>query len=90
MIGPKGQEVLRPFLKPDLQGFVFSPVEAEAERSTRRREQRQTPMTPSQAARHPKENGADVRRAITLPIPTGRRSCGRVKPLAFRFGTRTS
>jgi len=57
MIGPKGQEVLRQFLRPDLESFVFSPVDAEAERNARRREQRQTPMTRSQAARHPKENG---------------------------------
>jgi integrase len=31
-IGPKGQTLLRPFLKPELQAFIFSPEESEAER----------------------------------------------------------
>jgi integrase len=56
-IGPKGQAILREFLRPDLGGHVFSPMQADEERSARRREQRQSPMTPSQAARRPKENG---------------------------------
>ncbi len=29
-IGPKAQEVLKPFLKPDLAAFIFSPADAEA------------------------------------------------------------
>ncbi len=32
-LGPKAQDVIRPFLRPDLQAFLFSPAEADAERN---------------------------------------------------------
>lgn len=50
-IGPRAQEILRPLLRPDLQAFLFSPEEAEAERQARRREERKTPVQPSQVLR---------------------------------------
>lgn len=50
-LGPKAQEVLRPFLKLDRDAFCFSPREAEEERWSARRHSRQTPMTPSHRAR---------------------------------------
>ena len=59
LIGPKAQALLWKFLKPDLAAFVFSPIEADAERQAARRVGRQSPMTPSQAGRQPK---ADARR----------------------------
>jgi integrase len=43
-LGPQAQEVLRPFLKPDLAAFVFSPADAEAERLAQRRAGRKTPV----------------------------------------------
>jgi site-specific recombinase XerD len=55
-IGPKGQEILRPFLLRDADAYCFSPREAEAKRNADRREQRETPMKPSQAKRRPKKN----------------------------------
>ena len=55
LIGPRAQEVLKPWLKTDLSAYLFSPKEAEALRSAARRQQRKSPMTPSQAARKPKE-----------------------------------
>ena len=58
-IGPKGQEVLRPFLDRPADAYCFSPVEAEAERNAKRRANRKSPMTPSQAAR---ARNADRRR----------------------------
>lgn len=51
--GPVAQDVLRLFLECDPQEFCFSPARAEAERNAERRRSRQTPMTPSQAARRP-------------------------------------
>lgn len=54
-IGPKGQEVLRPFLTLKEREYVFSPSEAEAVRNALKRAARQNPMTPSQAARAPKD-----------------------------------
>jgi integrase len=57
-IGPRAQRILKLFLKPnDPNAFLFSPSEAEAERSQRRRQERVSPMTPTQAARQPKEGG---------------------------------
>jgi integrase len=42
---------LRPWLRPDLSAYLFSPAEAMAERSAERRRDRKTPLTPSQIAR---------------------------------------
>jgi integrase len=53
-IGPRAQEVIREFLKPDLQAYLFSPKEARAESDAERRQQRKSPMTPSQAKRRRK------------------------------------
>lgn len=50
-LGPKAQEVVRPFLKTDLSAFLFSPVDAEADRNSRRRANRQSPVPPSQRTR---------------------------------------
>jgi integrase len=55
-IGPKAQEVIRPWLRPDLSAYLFQPREAEAARDAQRRENRQSPLTPSQFARRPKRN----------------------------------
>jgi integrase len=53
-IGPQAQEALRPFLRADMQGYLFSPALAMEERHQARKEARQTPMTPSQARRRRK------------------------------------
>jgi integrase len=53
-IGPRGQEVIRGWLRSDPQEYLFQPREAEAERHAEQRRNRQSPMTPSQAARRPK------------------------------------
>lgn len=50
-IGPRAREILRPWLRPDLQAFLFQPAEAEAERNAAKRQARRTKMTPSQARR---------------------------------------
>lgn len=53
MIGPRAQDVIRPFLRTDLSAFLFSPADARAEFDARRKSERKSPMTPSQAARQP-------------------------------------
>jgi integrase len=53
-IGPKAQEILRPFLKPDLQAYLFCPAEAEAERQAARRAARKSKVQPSQVCRKKK------------------------------------
>ena len=49
--GPQAQDVLRPFLKLDLQAFLFTPADAVAWRHAKQRRERKTPMTPSQIRR---------------------------------------
>ncbi len=55
-IGPKGQDVLRPYLLRDKETYCFVPAEAEQKRNAARRESRQSPITPSQANRQPKRS----------------------------------
>jgi len=44
-LGPRALAVIRPFLKPDLEAFLFSPVEAEAERRKAMQAKRKTPIS---------------------------------------------
>ena len=53
-LGPQAQDVIKAFLKTDLKTYLFSPREAEEARNHKRRRNRRTPMTPSQAKRQPK------------------------------------
>ena len=55
-LGPKAQEVVKPFLKTDLQAYLFSPKDARQAWFAARRKDRKSPMTPSQAKRKPKKN----------------------------------
>ena len=61
-LGPKAQKILKTFLKRPSDQFLFSPIEAEKHRSSLRRQNRKTPMTPSQAARKPKKNPKRAKR----------------------------
>ena len=45
MLGARAQSVIRPFLKPDLQAFLFSPREAEQARRAERTQNRRTPLS---------------------------------------------
>jgi integrase len=56
LIGPRAQLILKPWLTTDLTAYLFSPKAAEALRNAARRQDRRSPMTPSQAARRPKAN----------------------------------
>lgn len=82
-LGPKAQELLRPFIKSEPDAFVFSPQEAEVHRGKVRRAMRKTPMTPSQCRRTPKGKPkrakrerydvSSYRRAITYAIEKANR-----------------
>ena len=50
-LGPKAQEILRPWLKTELTAYLFSPAEAEAERRAEQRKNRKTRVQPSQQNR---------------------------------------
>jgi len=75
-LGPKAQQILKPFFKPELAAYLFSPREAEAFRNTQRRKRRRTPLTPSQRKRKPK---AKRRRApgLVYDIASYRRAIAR-------------
>jgi integrase len=50
-LGPKAQAILTPWLRPELEAFLFSPAEAVAEKKAARRAARKTKVQPSQADR---------------------------------------
>jgi integrase len=54
-IGPKAQEVLRPWLKTDLSAFLFSPRESMEDRAEKARKTRKTRVQPSQKNRRKKD-----------------------------------
>ena len=43
--GPKAQQMLKPFLKPDVEAYLFSPVEADEVWRRERRRNRKTPLS---------------------------------------------
>jgi integrase len=55
-IGPRAQEIIKPFLPLNVEAHVFSPIRREEERNAKRRQERKSPMTPSQAKRKCKAN----------------------------------
>ena len=57
-LGPRAQALLTPFITTDRHRYLFSPADAEADRNAVKRQKRQSPMTPSQAARVPHANPA--------------------------------
>ncbi len=91
LIGPRAQEVLRPYLGTKLDAYCFSPVEAERQRSQDRRAARRTPLTPSQEARKPKARRKRSPRE-RYPVTSYRnaiyRACDRAFPLPERLGPR--
>ncbi len=83
-LGPKAKDLLRPFSLDNCTAPIFSPREAMAHIHRERREARQTPMTPSQAARKrkrfPRRSPGDCydRRSYAWAI---RRACDAAFPL---------
>jgi integrase len=47
MLGPRAQEIIRPFLRLSVSGYLFSPRQSEGERNAGRRSERKTPLWPS-------------------------------------------
>lgn len=50
-LGPKAQEIIRPFLRPDTTAYLFSPRDAYAERLRKKRADRKSKVQPSQVRR---------------------------------------
>jgi integrase len=53
-LGPRAQQIVKSFLKADLQAYLFSPHDSEAERHRILRERRKTKVQPSQICRKKK------------------------------------
>ncbi|MBI3863726.1 MAG: site-specific integrase [Planctomycetia bacterium] len=83
-IGPKAQAVIRPWLRTELQAHLFQPSEAESIRNSKRRQNRQSPMTPSQAARKPKKKREKAPRDH-YDVGSYRRAIKRGCELAFQI-----
>jgi integrase len=84
LIGPRGQEVLRPYLGTKLDAYCFNPSESERRRSANRREVRKTPLTPSQRTRRPKtgrNRAPGDRYQVTSYRNAIYRACDRAFPL---------
>jgi len=91
-IGPRAQRLLRPFLKSGVEAFLFSPVDAEAERRADLRAKRKTPLKygnrpGTNRKRRPKREPQDryspdsYRRAITRGCDLADRAAKQAKGL---------
>jgi integrase len=65
-LGPRAQELVNGFLKPDLNAPLFSPADTVAEISARRRSARKSKPTAAQLANRAKEPGARHAKAYTV------------------------
>ena len=83
-IGPKAQALIRPWLRTELEAYLFQPSEAEAIRNAKRRQERKSPMTPSQAARRPKSKRAKAPRD-RYDVDSYRRAIIRGCEIAFQM-----
>jgi integrase len=54
-LGPKAQAVVKKFLKPSTEAYLFSPADAEDARHAERRSSRKTPLYPSHVRRQKKK-----------------------------------
>jgi len=50
-LGPRAQALLKPYLTLSVTDYLFSPIRSEQARNATRRQERRSPMTPSQARR---------------------------------------
>ena len=74
-IGPRGQEVIREFLKPDLYAYLFTPWEAVAGLRAEQRAKRKTKVQPSQVDRRkrkPKRYPAGVTHVRSYAVAIAR------------------
>jgi integrase len=91
LVGPRAQEVLRPYLGTRLDAYCFSPAESERQRGAARREARRTSLTPSQKARRPRpgrQRPCGDRYAVTSYRNAVYRACDRAFQLPGRLAPR--
>jgi integrase len=74
-IGPQGQEIIRPWLKPDLYAYLFSPRETMDALRVKQRQERKTKVQPSQRNRRkqkPKRKPGDRYRVGSYAVAIAR------------------
>jgi integrase len=64
MLGPKAQEIIRPFLSLDIAGHLFSPRRAVAEQTAERRSDRKTKLWPSHVEHQAKKRETRGRKPL--------------------------
>jgi integrase len=95
LIGPRAQEVLRPYLGTAPDVYCFSPAGGEAARAAERRKSRNTPLYPSHVARLAAKRQRAPRRppGERYDTPSYRRAikraCDKAFPLPAHLGPRT-
>jgi integrase len=84
-LGPQSQEVLKPWLQTDLQAYLFSPKQSEAQRSAERRAERKSKLWPSHVTHQAQKRSQRQRRSLGdhYSAATYRRSIARACDLAF-------
>jgi integrase len=84
-IGARAQQILSPFLRLDPDAFLFSPTAAEADRHAGQRENRETPVQPSQVKRQRQAKRQRRRRAPgdRYDVASYRRAIARACDRAF-------
>jgi integrase len=89
MLGPRAQEIIRPFLGLDMGAYLFSPKRAMTEQMAQRRAGRRTPLWPSHVEYHAKERGRRGRRPLKdrYDVNAYRRAIARACDQAFPHPT---
>ena len=64
MLGPKAQEIIKPFLRLDISGYLFSPRRAIEESIAERHEERKTPLYDAHIRHQAKQRKARGRRPL--------------------------
>lgn len=78
-LGPRAQAIVRKYLKPQLDAYLFSPAEADRQRKEEMRKNRKTPVQPSQIDRAKKDakRKPGARYRVTAYNCAIRRACRR-------------
>jgi integrase len=82
-IGPKGQEILRRWLRPDLGAYLFQPAEAEAERRAELSKKRETPLSCGNRPGTNRRRRPEVAPGERYDVGTYRRAIERACEVAF-------
>lgn len=84
-LGPRAQEIVQPFLRPDMEAFLFSPADAEAERRSLLRSRRRTPLScgnrPGTNRKRKPRKGPGQRYTPNIYARAIKYACMRVYPL---------